>query len=131
MIPVPMSDDGTNVAGSLKIAKLMKSGVTLGITADGPEGPDRIFNGAALEWARMTGKPIYLFAYATRGHWRLNSWDRMIVPRPFTQGVMIYEKWAVDVPRRPAEGEMDALRAKLQSDLNALTARADAYFSSS
>ncbi len=125
MIPVPMADDGSNVAGSLKIAKLMKSGVTLGITADGPEGPNRIFNGAALEWARMTGKPVYLFAFATKGYWKLKSWDQMHVPRPFTRGAMIYEKWETRVPRRPKEGEMEALRKKLQSDLNDLTSRVD------
>lgn len=130
MTPVRMLDDGSNMSGSRKIAKLMRDGVTLGITADGPEGPARIFNGAGLEWARLTGKPLYLFTYSTKSHWMLNSWDQLMVPKPFTRGVMIYERWDGEVPRRPEDGEMEALRLKLQNDLNRLTEQADTLIAS-
>ena len=129
MIPIEMHDDASNMAGSRKIAKLMKSGVTLGITADGPEGPARIFNGAGLEWARLTGKPIYLFASSTRRRSFWNTWDKLMVPKPFTRGVMLYQKWDGVVPRKPEAGEMEALRQKLEVDLNALTSDADAIMS--
>lgn len=126
MIPVKMHDEASNLSGSRKIAKLMKDGVSLGITADGPEGPNRVFNGAGLEWARLTGKPIYLFAFSTRGHWLWNSWDKLMFPRPFTRGVMIYERWDKSVPRKPKGDEMETLRKALEQDLDALTAQADA-----
>jgi len=126
MLPVKMHDDTSNLSGSRKVAKLMKKGVTLGITADGPEGPARVFNGAGLEWARLTGKPIYLFAFATKGHRLWNTWDKLMFPRPFTKGVMIYKRWDKAVPRKPSGDEMEALRAALEADLNAITAQADA-----
>lgn len=125
MIPIEMHDDASNLASSRKIAKLMKTGVTLGVTADGPVGPARIFNGAGLEWARLSGAPIYLFASSTQRHRLLNTWDRMLLPKPFTSGVMLYRKWDAEVPRKPQEGEMEALKLKLQEDLNALTDEAD------
>ncbi len=125
MIPIEMHDEASNLASSRKIAKLMKQGVTLGVTGDGPEGPARIFNGAGLEWARLSGKPIYLFASSTKRHTLLKTWDRLMFPKPFTRGVMLYQKWEGEVPRKPQTGEMEALGRKLQEDLNALTAKAD------
>lgn len=125
MIPIEMHDDATNLSGSRKVAKLMKDGVSLGITADGPEGPAKVFNGAGLEWARLAGKPIFLFAFSTKGHSIWNTWDSLMFPKPFTKGVMLYERWEGIVPRKPDDGEMEALRLKLERDLNAITDRAD------
>ena len=125
MIPVRMHDEDSNLASSRKIAKLMNAGTSLGVTGDGPEGPARVLNMAALEWARLTGKPIFLFAYATKAHRRWNTWDHMIAPRPFTKGVMAYRKWDGTVPRRPAPGEMEALRNRLEADLSAFTQDTD------
>ncbi len=125
MIPINMHDDASNLSSSLKVAKMVKSGVTLGITADGPEGPARICNGAVLEWARLTSKPIYLFTYATKGHWLLDTWDKMMVPRPFTKGVMMYQRWDGEVPRKPTETQMQELAAKMTRDLDQMTAEAD------
>ena len=121
LISVPMFDDQSNMAASRKIAKLMRDGVTLGITADGPEGPDRQLKSATLEWARLTQKPVFLFAFATQKHSKWNTWDKLMFPKPFNKGVLIHRQWDKTVPRKPSKEEMEALRQTLENDLNALT----------
>lgn len=124
-ISIAMDEDQPNFNASRKIAKLMKSGVSLGITADGPEGPPRVLKTAVLEWARLTGAPIFMFSFSTKSHWNWKTWDRLMFPLPFTKGVLVHEKWDGQVSRKLTDEQMETLRQKLEEDLNNLTARTD------
>ena len=53
-------------------------------TADGPKGPPRVAKVGSVVLARNTGHPICCMHLAPRNAWRLNSWDRMLIPQPFT-----------------------------------------------
>ena len=125
MHPIRMHDDASNVASSLTVAKLVKRGYSLGITGDGPEGPNREFNGVALQWARLTSQKIFLFSYATKKHWMLKTWDRMMIPKPFTKGIMLYQRWDNGVARNDTVEMLEKLSAELKTELDALTAKAD------
>lgn len=55
------------------------------ITPDGPRGPARVFAPGAAVAAQRTGALIVpIRASATRA-WRLKSWDRFLIPKPFAR----------------------------------------------
>lgn len=55
------------------------------VTADGPRGPLHKFKPGALLMSRMTGAPIVPIAYGAKRFVSWNSWDRFIIPLPFTR----------------------------------------------
>lgn len=122
---VGMHDVKLNRTASLQVARLMKSGISVGIACDGPTGPALRMKTIPIDWARISGNPIWLWTYAVTPCRRLKSWDRTLVPLPRGRGVMIYRRWDVEVPRKLTEAETEALRVRLEADLAALTAEAE------
>lgn len=70
------------------IVRALKRGEYIGITPDGPRGPRmRVATGAAAA-ARLSGAALIPITFSAK--WRIvaSSWDRMIIPLPFTRGVV-------------------------------------------
>jgi lysophospholipid acyltransferase (LPLAT)-like uncharacterized protein len=118
MKPVMMTQIASNFAASRQILRLIRGGNSLGMTADGPLGPARKAKQAPLEWARATGRPVYLFAWSARRSFRLKTWDRMMIPLPFTRGVYGYRRWPVAVARKLDQSDYLRLRADLSAALD-------------
>jgi lysophospholipid acyltransferase (LPLAT)-like uncharacterized protein len=64
--------------------------------------------------------PIVPVAFAARKAWRLRSWDRLILPKPFSKAVCVYGE-PISVPR---QGEGEQWRLQLEQTLKSLTAEA-------
>jgi len=62
----------------------MREGYDVAITPDGPRGPRHSVAPGIVALARRSGRPIYPFGYAPDRYWKLKSWDRFIVPKPFS-----------------------------------------------
>ena len=124
--PFEMTFGRSNKGASRQILRLIRSGASIGITGDGPFGPRRVLQEAPLEWARISGLPVFLHANSVRRQSRLPGWDRMLFPWPFSRGAAVYRKWEVEVPRHPTEEERAALLKNLSDALDAATAEADA-----
>lgn len=122
--PVAMSAKMANRAASREILRRVQQGKSIGLTGDGPLGPVHVVKDAALDWARATGCPVFVYAYATLRHWRLKTWDRMVLPLPFTRGVSVYQRWDTDVPRRADAAVIADLRADLKQALDRAAATA-------
>ena len=103
-----------------EVMALAKSGVSIGIAADGPEGPARISKSVPVDWSRVTGLPIWFYALSVKRHRRLNTWDRMILPLPFTKGRITFRAWNTTVPRKADTDTIETLRQRMEADLTAL-----------
>ena len=123
--PIEMSDKQSNRAASRTVLRRVKEGVSIGMTADGPLGPARQLKDAAIDWARVTGMPIFCYAYGTDRAKRLKSWDKMLFPRPFGRGRIIYARFDSKVARRASSEAQAQLRQELAAFLTATTDRAD------
>jgi len=123
--PFEMTFGRSNKGASRQILRLIRSGASIGITGDGPFGPRRVLQEAPLEWARISGLPVFLHANSVRRQSRLPGWDRMLFPWPFSRGAAVYRKWEAEVPRHPTEEERAALLKTLSDALDAATAEAD------
>ena len=121
--PMAMSAKMSNRAASREILRRVQAGKSIGLTGDGPLGPVHVVKDAALDWARATGCPVFVYAYTVKRHRRLKTWDNMILPMPFTRGVSVYQRWTVQVPRRADDAALALLRADLKTALDAASAR--------
>lgn len=74
--------------GSRALIGLMRAidgGADGAVTPDGPRGPARVFAPGAAIAAQRTGALIVpIRAQASRA-WRLRSWDRFLIPKPFAR----------------------------------------------
>ncbi len=110
-------------AGALRaMLKALKAGECIGITPDGPKGPRmRVASDGIVAVARMSGCPVIPATYAAANHRRLGSWDRFIVPLPFTRGVILWGE-PIAIGRDTDEA---LARHTIEDAMNALAAQAD------
>jgi lysophospholipid acyltransferase (LPLAT)-like uncharacterized protein len=74
----------------LEIVRTLRRGEEVAITPDGPRGPRHSFAGGALVAAQRSGAPVIpVLAHVSRA-WRLRSWDRFEIPKPFARIVVAY-----------------------------------------
>jgi lysophospholipid acyltransferase (LPLAT)-like uncharacterized protein len=76
------SKGGREAVGDL--VQILRSGQDAGITPDGPRGPVYVCKPGALVIARRAGVRVVLLGVAYEAVWRLRSWDRFMLPRPFS-----------------------------------------------
>lgn len=98
-----------------------KAGSSIVFTPDGPKGPARIAKDGVIYAAQATGLPIIPLAFAAKRKKLIASWDRMVVPWPFTPAVYVYGEPIV-VPRR---AEIEPYRLQLEQSMNALVEEAE------
>jgi len=65
-------------------------GHAVAITPDGPAGPARQVKPGVLRAARQAGVPILPVSAWADDAWQLQSWDRLLVPRPFARVLVRY-----------------------------------------
>ena len=63
----------------------LREGCDVGITPDGPRGPAYSFKAGAPMLAARTRARVLLFNVTFSAAWRLRSWDRFYLPRPFSR----------------------------------------------
>src|SRR5687768_17027936 len=74
----------------LSLVRELKSGREIAITPDGPRGPARKFAPGALVAAHRSQAPILPVAASADRAWRLGSWDRFVIPKPFARITVAY-----------------------------------------
>lgn len=101
----------------LSLVRELNGGRQVAITPDGPRGPARTFAPGALIAAQRSGAPILPVAAAADRAWRLKSWDRFVIPKPFACVTVAYgTPTTVDAPSARAAAD-DAPR--LEALMNA------------
>ena len=69
----------------LQAFKSIKSGEEVLITPDGPKGPRHTMSDGAVGIALKSKLPIFVMNYSANNYWQLGSWDKFVIPKPFTQ----------------------------------------------
>jgi lysophospholipid acyltransferase (LPLAT)-like uncharacterized protein len=73
------------VGALVEMIRLMKKGLPMGFTVDGPKGPRYVAKTGAVLLAKKTGNPLMPFVVETKKYWTINSWDKMQIPKLFTR----------------------------------------------
>lgn len=100
--------------GLLGLKSVLESGRTAIFTADGPRGPIYQTKMGPIKLAQMTGAPIGAFHLEPERAWTLGSWDRFLVPKPFTRIVVSWANWT-RVPAELAAGQFEPKREELNA----------------
>jgi hypothetical protein len=110
-----------------QMVRLQKSGWDIGFPPDGPRGPGGQAKIGIIELAKRTRRPILPLAFSASKKKVFKTWDRFLLPYPFSKGVFIWgEPIYID-----KDGDQDYLEEKrqlLENRLNELTEQADHYF---
>jgi lysophospholipid acyltransferase (LPLAT)-like uncharacterized protein len=113
--------------GLLGLARVLSSGRTAIFTADGPRGPIYQTKMGPIKLAQMTGAPIGCFHLEPERAWVMGSWDRFLVPKPFTRICVSWAQWT-QVPTDLASEKFEHKRAELNAAIERARLRAYAYF---
>lgn len=103
--------------GLLGLTRVIQSGKTAIFTADGPLGPIYRTKMGPIKLAQLTGAPIGVFHLEPERAWTLPSWDRFLVPKPFTRIVVSWAQWTRvpgDLPADKFEPKREELNAALE-----------------
>jgi len=103
----------------LELAEVLASGRDVLITPDGPRGPAYELGRGIIFLAQKTGAPIQPINIEYSSCWRARSWDKFILPRPFSKTRVIFGPLLRVVPT-DTEEEFEAERRRLQNAMMAL-----------
>lgn len=112
------------LAALIQLSRKIEDGYDVGFTPDGPRGPRHECKAGVVAVAQRSGIPILPMSYSTEKRWQLSSWDGMIVPKPFSRGVMILGEPLVILP----DEDQERARVRVQEALNDINERADRYW---
>ena len=103
----------------LQLTDVLASGRDVVITPDGPRGPAYELGPGIIFLAQKSGAAVLPVNMEYSSCWRLKSWDRFILPRPFSKvRVIIGQPYHVRSTSTPDEFETERLR--LQDAMMAL-----------
>ena len=103
----------------LQLSQTLASGRDVVITPDGPRGPAYELGPGIVFLAQKSGAAVVPVNIEYSSCWRLKSWDRFILPRPFAKvHVIIGSPHHVELSDTPAQFEAE--RQRLQQAMMAL-----------
>ncbi|HKP67866.1 MAG TPA: lysophospholipid acyltransferase family protein [Pyrinomonadaceae bacterium] len=107
------------VRALVEMIREMRRGTPMAFTVDGPRGPRYEAKSGAVILAKKTGNPMVPFSVECERYWKVGSWDRLQIPRPFTKA-----KFAVGSPifvdLASGDADVESKRAELQRSLEEL-----------
>lgn len=100
--------------------RVLRAGECVAVTPDGPRGPRMRVSPGVVHTARVAGVPIVPVAFSASRRKILNSWDRFIVPLPFTE-FRVRVGQPVTVDKDTDETIVDGICTGLEDRLNDMT----------
>lgn len=104
--------------------KALRLGTSLGLTPDGPRGPANKFKSNALNMAMLSGAKILTFSFSSTNPFVFNSWDKFMIPLPFSKIVIIFGEF-FEVERNLSKEDLEKCSSKIENNLNKITVKAD------
>jgi len=83
---------------------------------DGPRGPRGVVKPGLIALAKQSGVPIVPFYLSINRAWVLRSWDRCLVPKPFSKIVV---RWGrlITVPKDMDERTFEEIRLGIEEEM--------------
>ena len=107
------SSSRRGAAALVALRKKLKAGDTVTITPDGPKGPCYKLQPGVVKLAQASGTPIVCLSIEFSNCWRIKSWDRFCIPKPFSK-VLIHLEDGIEIPKDLSDDDFEAERKKLE-----------------
>jgi len=124
-VAVKGSSSRNAVRALLGLRRALEEGWTVAFTLDGPRGPRYQVKPGPVALARSAGVPLSTFHMAVERAWVLNTWDRLMIPKPFSRVLMRFGKM-IPVPRDAADEDLEKYQQELQASLDRVREFAEA-----
>lgn len=108
------------VPSARSLIKVLRREGRVAIIADGSRGPCHKVQPGLLQIAGITGAPVVPISFDARRKWIFNSWDRFVLPIPFTR-CTVNTGAPLEVPRRLEGDLLKEKQLELENILNQLT----------
>jgi len=105
----------------------IEQGRAVAFTIDGPRGPRYVAKPGPVLLARCVKLPVFAFYAAAERAWVLNSWDRFMIPKPFSR-VVIRMGRGIEVPPDADGAGLDAFHGEMQVALDRVRDSAESFF---
>ena len=118
--PIRGSSTRTGARAIRDLYQIMtKDGISPVNTSDGPTGPIHKFKPGAVMLAQLTQSPILPVSYAASRYWELKSWDKFIIPKPFSRIVITIGEPRY-VSKETGVNDQEPIRQEMENSLNKL-----------
>jgi len=111
-IPIRGSSSRGGAAGLLAITRARIEGHKTAITADGPRGPVYVVKPGAAAIATRAHSDASCFHLHPQSAWTLNSWDRFLIPKPFSK---VSIAWQAPIEAPTTESLQQSLNQAVQT----------------
>ena len=108
------SRGGTTALRSL--LRIIKRGCIVAHIVDGPTGPAREIKPGLVSLAQKSGIPIGPAYIIYENCWTLNSWDRFMIPKPFSR-VLLKIGELIPVPSELTKEEFEKIRLFIEKTM--------------
>jgi lysophospholipid acyltransferase (LPLAT)-like uncharacterized protein len=115
------------VAALLGMRRQLDRGRSVAFTIDGPQGPRHVAKPGAVLLARISALPLCVFHLSAHHAWVLPTWDRLVVPKPFSRVLLRFSR-RIDVPADGGSAELERLQVEVQAALERARDFAEAYW---
>lgn len=129
-VPVRGSSTRGGQRALLEMDKIVGQGYGVAFTIDGPRGPRFVAKKGPVLLARMSGAPITAFYVCAERAWILNTWDKMLIPKPFTR-LHVQVAPRIFVPPDADDAATERCHAEMQAALERVRDVAEAKFAKS
>ena len=98
---------------------IVKDKVSPVTTSDGPTGPVHKFKQGAIMLAQLTQSPMLPIAYMASRYWELKTWDKFIIPKPFSR-IVIAVGEPHSIEKKSNAEKLEEERVKMETTMNNL-----------
>jgi lysophospholipid acyltransferase (LPLAT)-like uncharacterized protein len=116
-VAVKGSSSRNAVRALLGLRRALQEGWAVAFSLDGPRGPRYKVKPGPVALARSSGVPLSTFHIAVESAWVLNTWDRLIVPKPFSRVLLRFGK-LIPVPAEASDEDIEQYQKDLQAFLD-------------
>src|SRR5210317_187139 len=107
------------------ISKAVQNEDCIYITPDAPHGPPKKINTNIFKLCQKFDLNIAILSFHTNRHFRINSWDKLKIPLPFSKGIYL---WGNEIIQsKEFKNEID-FNKKISDELNKNSERINDYF---
>jgi len=100
--------------------------MNLAMTPDGPRGPRRKLAQGPIYLASRLQLPLILMGFGYDRPWRLGTWDRFAVPRPYSRARLVIRP-RITIPANLDRTEVERHRLLVEAQLNVVNEEAEAW----
>lgn len=108
------SSSRRGVAALVGLKRALMEGLDVCITPDGPRGPRYRIQPGVIKLAESSGAPIIPIHVRFSSAWRLKSWDRFVIPKPFSRVTVTFAP-AIALPRGLDESAFEKRRLEIET----------------